>query len=395
MRTHFDRPANLAFWPPGVRGSQNFMLDQLENNNADSHFVNETQTKVLAICRKLLNTNNFGLDDNFFDSGGHSLLAMILALELESQLGVKVGLEKLFGRPTVRALCASLSEDATAGHAVVLPLTAGSASRNLYFIHAAFEFSPLCDGLLPDIAASFVTINDRKWLQQLMTDNDILTVLDHISSAYAEAIISAQQDGVLYLAGHSAGGIFAVETARKLEKRGVTPDYVFLFDTYLHSWVRRIVYDVLRNGLVIQKLRNLLSDCWSHAFNPTKDSAKPGRSPGIQRADGRSENEFGSLLSKVRERTLQAYRGPERAVACHTVLFQATKTVDGRIRHIDPGFGWARSLGPNLSTMQFAADHFNMIKGKDAGHLAEEIKRLTRLPRNDKWLSQHIDYNRE
>ena len=62
----------------------------LDNEHADSLLADETTTKVLATCRRLLKNDNFGLDDNFFDFGGHSLLAMVLALELESELGLPI-----------------------------------------------------------------------------------------------------------------------------------------------------------------------------------------------------------------------------------------------------------------------------------------------------------------
>lgn len=360
----------------------------LDNENAVSLLADETTTKVLAICRRLLENDNFGLDDNFFDSGGHSLLAMVLALELESELGLPIGLDRIFGRPTVRELCASLEESVSAGPAKVLLLTGARANHTIYFIHAAFEFSALCEALSPDIATSFVTTNDRRWLRQLVADNDILKVLDAICDAYAEAILSAHKGGALCLAGHSAGGIFAVETACKLEQRGVTVDSIFLFDTYLHSPIHRVVYDVLKNGPVMQKVQNLLRVCGNGLFAVTSNGSKSSKVSADQQAGTISDMEFATLLSQLREKTSAAYRGPRSSPACRTVLFRATRTMEGQTRGIDPDLGWARALEANLSVTPIAADHFNMVRGEPAKHLAAKIKRFMDLPTNRIWSTE-------
>ena len=234
----------------------------------------------------------------------------------------------------------------------MLPLTAGLAKTSLYFIHAAFEFNTMCERLSPDISASFVTINDQKWLRQLMAGHDILAVLDQVTSAYADAIASIRPSGPLCLAGHSSGGIFAMETARNLEKRGVTPDYVFLFDTYVHSWGRRALYDVFHNAGFVRKIQNTFTHYWNRGLVPRNTGRTSSESTDIEHIDVMSEAEFGLLLTKLRDEVSEAYRGPGRVLACHTVLFQATKMVDGRARSISPDLGWARVLEPRLSAMR-------------------------------------------
>jgi pristinamycin I synthase-3/4 len=49
-----------------------------------------------------------GLDDNFFDLGGHSMLAMRLTNSLRSFLDLEVSIREFFEAPTVRALAGRL-----------------------------------------------------------------------------------------------------------------------------------------------------------------------------------------------------------------------------------------------------------------------------------------------
>ncbi|RDI35274.1 non-ribosomal peptide synthetase [Lentzea flaviverrucosa] len=60
------------------------------------------QRAVAAIWARLLETEQVGVDDNFFDLGGHSMLVLRLQAEIRRELGKDVPVVQLFERPTVR-----------------------------------------------------------------------------------------------------------------------------------------------------------------------------------------------------------------------------------------------------------------------------------------------------
>ncbi|WP_405579612.1 amino acid adenylation domain-containing protein [Streptomyces sp. NBC_01092] len=64
----------------------------------------ETERKVLDIWARSLATESPGLDDNFFEAGGHSLKAVALMAEVREAFGVEVRLMDFFPRPTARGL---------------------------------------------------------------------------------------------------------------------------------------------------------------------------------------------------------------------------------------------------------------------------------------------------
>jgi thioesterase domain-containing protein len=111
----------------------------------------------------------------------------------------------------------------------------------------------LSDALTGEISTAFVTPNDIKWLREQIAVGDILATVDRISFAYAKAIAAGHRAECIYLAGHSFGGILALETARKLQELGMASDSVFLFDTYLHNSIHRIRYDIFDNGWLYRK----------------------------------------------------------------------------------------------------------------------------------------------
>jgi thioesterase domain-containing protein/acyl carrier protein len=340
----------------------------------------ELEAKILLICRQLLRAEDFSVTDNFFDAGGHSLLAMELMLQIETQTGSKTSLETIFTAPTVRELCASIHKSDHRKPAVVLPVRSGSPQRSLYFTHSAFDFSALSAALAGDISINFVTINDIAWLRELVSTKHVLGAIDRISDSYAEAITAKRRGESYYLAGHSFGGILALETACKLEGRGDGPDIVFLFDTYLHSSGHRVLYDILHNGWLTEKIQQVLRgdrrELARRALSSLRKTFNRSASSAIhKKVAARSPAELGIIFRDLRDEASRIYRGPSRALTSRTVLFRATRSLGGRSMKSDPDLGWARILGNNLTIVPTPGDHFNLLGKDGASFIASEIDR--------------------
>ena len=65
---------------------------------------------LIRIWEKILGVSNIGVDDNFFDLGGHSVLAVRLMTEVEKVVGRKVPLTSLFRGSTVASFAKLLRE---------------------------------------------------------------------------------------------------------------------------------------------------------------------------------------------------------------------------------------------------------------------------------------------
>jgi acyl carrier protein len=70
--------------------------------------ADETEDAILAIWKQALGTDDVGVEDNFFDSGGHSILAVKVHREVVQRLGVELQVTDLFRFTTVRALARHL-----------------------------------------------------------------------------------------------------------------------------------------------------------------------------------------------------------------------------------------------------------------------------------------------
>ncbi len=71
--------------------------------------VGPVETALVEIWSSLLGITRVGVDDNFFEIGGHSLSATQVVSRLRSVLGIEVPLRRLFECPTISSLAASLA----------------------------------------------------------------------------------------------------------------------------------------------------------------------------------------------------------------------------------------------------------------------------------------------
>ncbi|WP_055108263.1 non-ribosomal peptide synthetase [Paenibacillus ihumii] len=69
----------------------------------------ELETALVGLWQEVLGVQRLGIDDDFFERGGHSLKATMLIARIYKQLGREVLLRELFRYPTVRQLAEHLS----------------------------------------------------------------------------------------------------------------------------------------------------------------------------------------------------------------------------------------------------------------------------------------------
>jgi amino acid adenylation domain-containing protein len=75
--------------------------------------TSQLQEAIAAVWASLLGVDKVGIDDNFFDLGGNSLLSISCVAQLETR-GFKLPIVKLYQHPTIRA-CATYLEGGTNG----------------------------------------------------------------------------------------------------------------------------------------------------------------------------------------------------------------------------------------------------------------------------------------
>ncbi|MFE1380307.1 amino acid adenylation domain-containing protein [Streptomyces sp. NPDC058740] len=98
---------------------------------------------VRALWAELLERNEVGWDDSFFQLGGHSLLALTMIDRVNALLGVRLAVDAVFARPRLRDFVAAVraADPATAQRAAertaadpALPVPASAAQQRFWFL---------------------------------------------------------------------------------------------------------------------------------------------------------------------------------------------------------------------------------------------------------------------
>jgi acyl carrier protein len=193
------------------------------------------ESELLRLWKKFLNRSDLTIDDDFFESGGDSLLATELLVEVERLTQGTIPPSILFETGTVRQLAGRLGrqESLTPQPAVRI---GGEEGRLFHFFHGDWSYGGLS---VPKLAA------------MLGPDRPILAIAPHgidgepvpasieeMAADRLPLILDAQPRGPYVLGGHCNGALVAFETARLLVNAGHRVELVVMIDPVVVS-VRR------------------------------------------------------------------------------------------------------------------------------------------------------------
>jgi amino acid adenylation domain-containing protein len=191
----------------------------------------ELELRLAAIWRELLNLRNIGPDDDFFEMGGHSLLAARLFADIEKVFGKKIPLATLFEAPTIEQLSAIIRDEGWKPRwRSLVAIRNGGARPPLFLVHGA-EGNVL---LYRDLALRLHPDQSVFGLQYggLSDSAQSLTRIEDMASSYIDEIRSVQPHGPYCFGGYCLGGTIALEMARQVCSRGDEVRLVVLLETY-------------------------------------------------------------------------------------------------------------------------------------------------------------------
>lgn len=191
---------------------------------------NSIEKRLAEIWQSILGLNKISIGDNFFQSGGHSLLAVSLMSRINNEFEAELPLASLFKSPTIEELARVLGDESSADEWT--PLIAVRSSGNK---HPLFCFYPAGGNVY-----SYKDLGDQMDQDQpfyvlqaygLEKGQEPFNKVEDIVSYQLDWIQSVQPRGPYYFSGWSFGGTLAFEAAQQLQARGEEIALLALFDS--------------------------------------------------------------------------------------------------------------------------------------------------------------------
>lgn len=181
-------------------------------------------------------------DDDFFDIGGESLIALDIISDLNKRFGLNLQANILSEMPTPQLIGNYIyklkNEYSVEGLENVSKIVSSDSSdKNLFLIHPAGG-STYCYNILSKYLDSHINIYAISFPQKVSIDLEI----KELAEIYIKQITQIQPTGELYIGGYSFGGNVALEIASQLKnKRNVNK--IFMIDSIVPEAYSKDVVD--------------------------------------------------------------------------------------------------------------------------------------------------------
>jgi acyl transferase domain-containing protein/thioesterase domain-containing protein len=400
--------------------------------------VGALESALVAAWAKLLGITEVGVQDDFFELGGNSLVAVRLFARVKRDFGINLPLSTLFQAPTIRTLAQAIRdqgyvEPATdaptnaaattvaggvgiastlagptdaavrlAGPRVLPPVLVrpGEGKLPLFIVHDGLGEILLYRNLALRLAPGHAVYG----LDPEVSHGRYLhTRIVEMARAKVERIRLVQEHGPYMLAGLCAGGVIAFEMARQLQDAGEQTIFVGIIDAAdVAAEHRRMriargrldrVLDTLRPaadesmavhlGRVVPTLVAKTVNLVKYEASSRLERARNARTVAAIRDEQGDPGENAPTIDFLKLYELAHSEHAAQGVfrGGDTVLFRATQgdgsTGDIPFREVyaDPGLGWQVRIQDGLKVVDVPGGHSSALQEPHVETLATEVQR--------------------
>jgi non-ribosomal peptide synthetase component F/thioesterase domain-containing protein len=336
------------------------------------------EVELVQIWQEVFKRPRIGVWDDFFDLGGHSMLAARLLARIEQSLGKELPLASLLDAATIEAQARLVRGDnpiVSVGHSA--GGSGDSTEIPFFYLGGDPTFRPLAQHL--SALHEFHSLGmQAAFLRELTDPKSLPSVAEH----FVRAIRERRPEGPYMLGGWCDHGLLALETAQQLRAQGQEIALLVMLETRRPGrsmedpgWKRFISRMHLKLHLLkfeyayLQQLggaqaRNYISGRLERKALRMKESLSKvlGRDERI--AASTEKSPVDALYAAATHYRPKPYEG-------RVVLIRSKERAFGFAR--DPRLGWGTLLGNDLEICEVPGNHYTFYMEPNVGTLAREI----------------------
>ena len=362
----------------------------------DSAYVaprNDIERTLAGFWQELLGVAQVGVEDSFFDLGGHSLIAVRLFAMIRKSYAVDFPISVLFEAPTIAA-CAALIHDRIGPTESGAQVVAVKPARRFTHIVPMHQGEGGTQRPFFLVAGMFGNVLNLRHLAQLLgTDRPFYGLQarglfgdDAPHGSFVEAardqiaeIRQVQPHGPYLLGGFSGGGLIAWEIARQLAEAGEDVAQIVLLDTPLP--MRPTLSRSDKALIKLAELRGKGLGYLAEWARTRLEWERRKRAPALVREDGpHLHNEAIEAAFRAALPAYEMLSWPGRVALFRPPLDLHWQVSGGRwvsrareYVFSDNDFG---RYAPNLEVIEVPGDHDSMVLEPNVRVLAMRLKRV-------------------
>ena len=385
-----------SFWinPSHKANEKGIIIDKTKSKVVEDKLSkDETINEVIDIWARDLEME-IKRNDDFFDIGGESLIAIDIISDLNKRFGLDLETNILSELPTpelvgnhIYKLKNKYTLDELENISKVI--SNNSSDKNLFLIHPAGG-STYCYNILSKYLDKDINIYAISFPKKVNVDLEI----KELAKIYAEQITQIQPTGDLYIGGYSFGGNVAIEIATQIknEKRNVKK--IFMIDSiapeaYSKNGIDKdecvskfpFVWNLLMGN--IEEAESFMKLEYAKNLDEIIDDMKKEGSISNKFSNIEIKRTFNTWISNHKALSLQ---NENIKVDTPIVLFCAKEKMPGflyEFANMRPTCGdlWSKHTSKDLEVFSIAGNHFSIMSDREymqalASNLNREIKKI-------------------
>ncbi|MCF6233935.1 MAG: SDR family NAD(P)-dependent oxidoreductase [Rhodobacteraceae bacterium] len=358
----------------------------------------DIEKTVAGYFESLLGLARVGVNDSFFDLGGHSLIAVRLFARIMRTYDVQFPISVLFEAPNV-AKCAALiaeqvggdtttgadlpSADRTEKHRHLVALTTGDTGKTGQKA-PFFMVAGMLGNVLNLRHLALMLGRDRPvyglQARGLIGDDEPHDTMQDAAADYIAEMRSIQPHGPYFLGGYSGGGITAYEMAQQLEAAGEDVAVLAMIDTPVP-----VRPNLTRRDKAIIKLHEIrrkgigyFGEWFAARLKWELEQRKPVMGDSNARADFNTHKIETAFRAALTSYDPKPWNGP--LTLFRPPLDRHWKVSNGHWVNSEREYvfddnNWTQ-WAPQTEVIEVAGDHYNMVLVPNVTVLAEHLKEI-------------------
>jgi thioesterase domain-containing protein/acyl carrier protein len=357
--------------------------------------------RLAQIWENVLGVPSVGVTEDFFQLGGHSMLAIRVVSNIEKHLHISIPAALLLEHPTIEELAVLIREQKDFGHrSPVVAIRADGSKPPFFCVHSATGSALAYAQLSKHLGAQQPFYAFQSQGREADVEEPLSPRIEEMAALYCEKMREIQPHGPYFLGGWSMGGVVAFEMARQLQAQGQSLAILALFDTQVHVPSPDSANAVPQLDSTPDRDHSDFLMYWFDGYIPISREHLRRLTPDEQllhiiklaKEAGMYPPDFGltearRLMSvyKFNARALNSYVPQEYAGRITLFRTGDRDNPESRDHVADPTLGWGRFALEGVEVHRVPGNHYNLIHEPQVKTLAEQLAHCLSLAESKLW----------